>query len=55
MKVLDRGHKYQLDHLDGDKKTIIQFCNRETGREIEGVTTQEVIRALIDRTWYCND
>ena len=55
MKVLDKGHLYELDHLDGDGKSRIQFCNRESGTEIEGVTTQEVIRALIDRTWYCND
>lgn len=55
MKVLDKGHKYELDHLDGKGKQSIQFCNREAGTEIEGVTTQEVIRCLIDRTWYCND
>lgn len=55
MRVLDKGHCYQLDHLDGVGTQTLQFCNREGGRQIEGVTTQEVIRALIDRTWYCND
>lgn len=60
MKVSDRGHKYELDQQTpfGDRsQTVqtIQFLNTEKGRECEGVTTQEVIRALIDRTWYCND
>lgn len=55
MRVTDKGHRYQLNHLDGPATQEIQFVNREEGREQEGVTTQEVIRALIDRTWYCND
>lgn len=55
MRLLDDGHKYELDHLDGQGKEVLQFANREGGRETVGTTTQEVIRALIDRTWYCND
>lgn len=65
MRVLDRGHRYELNTLTkapltgelvaGSKAAELQFLNTEQGRECEGVTTQEVIRALIDRTWYCND
>lgn len=55
MRVLDKGHKYELNHLDGSQTQTIQFCNREGGTEQEGCTTQEVIRVLIDRTYYCND
>lgn len=61
MKVSDRGHRYELDQQTPNNggraltKQSIQFLNTEKGRECEGVTTQEVIRALIDRTWYCND
>lgn len=64
MRIADKGHKYELTQLfksvDGSlryagDKQILQFLNTEKGRECAGVTTQEVIRALIDRTWYCND
>lgn len=55
MKVLLKGHDYELDHLDGELKTHILFVNREEGEEQQGPATQEVIRVLIDRTWYCND
>lgn len=54
MEVLIPGHRYKLDHLDDTKKSIIQFVNREPGWEHGGPTTQEFIRALIDRTLYCN-
>lgn len=60
MKVLQNGHHYELDQRDIDGHTMagtqnIQFVNLERGKKTAGVTTQEVIRALIDRTWYCND
>lgn len=55
MKVLDKGHVYALDHLDGEDSQKLIFVNREAGREEEGTTTQECLRMLIDRTWYCND
>lgn len=54
MRVLTDGYEYELDHLDGGTKTVLLFVNREPGHECEGPTTQEVIRALIDRTLYCN-
>lgn len=55
MKVLQRGHRYELAHRDGDNTTLIQFVNKEEGQKIEGVTTQEILRMLIDRTTYCNN
>ena len=61
MNVTDEGHRYSLDQIDPSTKQIygekqdLQFLNIEDGRRTHGVTTQEVIRALIDRTWYCND
>lgn len=50
MRAIYPGHRYELDHLDGDGKSILQFVQREPlhhGRE--GVTNQEVLRAIIDR------
>lgn len=55
MKIIRDGHEYELSHLDGDKTTIFRFVNREPGEEHEGPTTQEVVRALIDRTFYCDN
>lgn len=55
MKVLDRGHKYELEHRDGSGKTVIQYVDKEPGTEKEGVISQEVLRMLIDRTRYCNN
>lgn len=44
------GHLYLLDHLDGLKQTILQFVQRKPFHEpCEGVTNQEVLRAIIDR------
>lgn len=51
MKILQPwGHRYELDHLDGSNKTILQFVQRPPHHEpLEGVQCQEVIRALIHR------
>jgi hypothetical protein len=50
MKVVEPGHAYDLDHLDGSGTTRIQFVSRPPlHASVEGVTNQEVIRALIDR------
>ena len=58
MKVLDAGHRYSLPHLDGDGEEVLQFVKREgegypgnVGHG-EGTTSQEVLRALIDRGFY---
>ncbi len=60
MRVLDPGHDYLLNNLDGDEKTRLTFVKRigemYPGNEIayEGTNMQEVIRALIDRCEYVN-
>lgn len=54
MKVIEPGHIYQLQHLDGTGAGTLMFVNREAGTEHEGTQTQEVLRALIDRTQHCD-
>lgn len=50
MRVLVPGHRYELDHLDGSGKTVLQFVSRAPLHEPqEGVINQEVLRAIIDR------
>lgn len=50
MKEIYLGHTYELDHLDGDGKSTLQFVQRKPHHEPkEGVTNQEVIRAIIAR------
>lgn len=52
MRCVVPGHTYELDHLDGDGKTILQFVSRAPLHEPkEGVINQEVLRALIDRVY----
>lgn len=61
MKVLDPGHLYELNLLDADVRgstgtAEFRFVKRvgDSNPEpaYEGVTTQEVLRALVDRTKY---
>lgn len=69
MKILDPGHLYSLDTLDGDadlqdgftleSSVTLRFVKRigvkYPGNDppgYDGTTTQEVLRALIDRTKY---
>ncbi len=54
MKIYERGHIYGLEHLDGENEEVLTFVNRED-RPHPGTTTQEVIRALIDRTRHCDN
>lgn len=54
MKVIEPGHIYQLQHLDGSGAGLLVFVNRETGTEHEGTQTQDVLRVLIDRTQHCD-
>ena len=50
MIVIDPGHNYQLDTLDGDATCELRFVKRFRGRENHpGTTNQEVLRVLIDR------
>jgi hypothetical protein len=60
MRSIDPGHIYELDQL-GDKATQrLTFIKRSGGsvhyeKEWPGLQTQEVLRALIDRTQYLHD
>lgn len=59
MNVIDPGHMYDLDTLDGDGSRVrLTFVKRE-GRDYPGnkgsyagTTMQEVLRALIERCLY---
>ena len=55
MKILELGHVYELNQVDGDGKELLRFVNREPGTEHPGTQTQEVLRALIDRTMHCDN
>lgn len=60
MKIIEQGHIYELEQFDENKLDqssrliVLKFVNREKGTEHSGTQTQEVIRALIDRTQYCD-
>ena len=60
MDVLDPGHEYLFTPLDGGEKQHLQFVKRigdkypGNDRAYWGTTTQEVLRALIDRAIYVN-
>jgi len=54
MKIVEIGHIYELDHIDGVGHERLMFVNREKGSEHPGTQTQEVLRALIDRTQHCD-
>lgn len=54
MEILESGHIYKLAHIDGKGIQTLTFVNREPGTEHEGTQTQEVLRALIDRTMHCD-
>lgn len=62
MKTVDPGHLYVLDHLDGEGTSLLRFVKRVgenfPGNEepaYEGVTLQEVLRAMIDRVKYVSN
>lgn len=64
MKVIDPGHAYDLDVLDGrseNTKERLTFVKREGANypgnlgHYPGTNMQEVLRALIDRTNYVNN
>lgn len=60
MKVIDPGHKYEVENIDGSGKQVIQFVKRRgwdaellpESERIEGIQTQELLRVVIDRTLY---
>lgn len=71
MEIKEPGHIYKLRFLDEmafkdtpegieraikyDDSKLLTFVNREEGHEHPGTQTQEVLRALIDRTYHCNN
>lgn len=61
MNVIDPGHEYLLDSLDGEQENRLVFVKRE-GKKYPGnvgshpgTTMQEVLRALVDRAMYVNN
>ena len=57
MLRVEPGHVYSLAQIDGDESTppqLLAFVNRED-RPHAGTQTQEVLRALIDRTIHCDN
>jgi len=55
MRVLDAGHRYELQGNKGGGPTVLQFfkdARLHDGDGAEGTTNQEVARALIDRLRY---
>lgn len=57
MKILDPGHIYELRQLGDNETQLLKFVKRSGGAityqtEWPGLQTQEVLRALIDRTKY---
>ena len=50
MKIIDPGHLYALDSLDGDCPQRIQFVKRFRGTENRpGTYNQDILRVLVDR------
>lgn len=62
MRVIDPGHCYELDSLDGDGhvqrlRFVKRVGDKYPGNQppaYPGPTSQEVLRALIDRTVYAD-
>lgn len=58
MKIIDAGHEYLIDSLDGGEPQGIRFVKREGSNfpfnrgSNPGTNVQEVLRVLIDRTRY---
>ena len=58
MKILDAGHIYSLDSLDGNLEQTLTFVKREGEKfpfnsgSHAGTNCQEVLRVLIDRSEY---
>lgn len=55
MKITEPGHIYDFPRIDGEGFEGITFVNREKGTEHPGTQTQDVLRALIDRTMHCDN
>ncbi len=60
MKIINPGHIYELRQLGDDKTQVIKFVKRSSRavqhpEEWPGLQTQEVLRALIDRTIFLDN
>ena len=63
MQVIDPGHQYLLSSFDGGEPMLLTFVKRNAPSEkypgnidtYPGTQTQEVLRALIDRSRYVNN
>jgi hypothetical protein len=62
MKIIEPGHIYEVNNVDGDGVQRIVFVRRRdsdahllpTKLRQEGILTQELLRVAIDRTLYLN-
>lgn len=62
MRIVEPGHIYEVENVDGDGRQRIVFVRRRghdgqllyAGRH-EGILCQELLRVLIDRVRYLND
>lgn len=60
MRIVDPGHEYEVDSLDGPAPQRIVFVKREGSMypgnvgHHAGTTTQELLRVCIDRLLYVN-
>lgn len=60
MKVIESGHVYVVEDADGDSTQTIRFVRRRDeigeplpkGYRAPGILSQELLRVLIDRTFY---
>ncbi|RDJ35415.1 MAG: hypothetical protein DWQ19_11405 [Crenarchaeota archaeon] len=61
MRILDAGHVYEIDCIDGEEAQKLSFVKREgpgypfNKGSHPGTNVREVIRCLIDRTKYLNN
>ena len=63
MRIVEYGHTYLLDPYDGGDPVVLTFVKRNTPPEKypgnsnshPGTITQEVLRALLERTRYVNN
>jgi hypothetical protein len=62
MEVVEAGHVYDVQNVDGDGTQRLQFVRRRDDEAVllpadergEGILGQELLRVLIDRTLYLN-
>lgn len=62
MRIIEPGHVYEVENVDGDGTQVITFVRRRGDdgdllpayQRHEGILTQELLRVAIDRTLYLN-